>query len=610
MRMLPSRYVVSGKPLQIKRKISSIRHLQAPLKGLSLSSKLIAGDPLQAPILDNWVVEEDRIRVRPGTIRIAHLATPAPISAIVPFYGFPNTYLLASNTNLFTAAAVLFETGFTDDDWAWTAFTNLGSSDFTIMCNGHNGVWSWDGGTNPGPAPVVVTKVAKTNPVQVTVGIADIGKFHEGQSVIMSGVTTVGLTAANGTRAITFAGMPANTFALVGINGTAAAADQTTGTMRADPQGSMAQEAVTAPLTDQWINPLLFSKVCTHMNRLWFADDSNLAVYYLPVQSKTGELKYLPLNALFRRGGSIRAIYPWTVDGGTGLDDQLVVFTDNGECAIYGGTDPDSDFELVGLFRFDSPMSKNSVMQFGGDLYVLTSTGLLPMSTLIRAESEKLGRAEKQIFSAFTDVAVPHRNEYGWGVMLDHHSGRAICNMPLGGGVYRQLVREMSTSIWAQWSNLPSRCWNWIAGRLIFATDRGEVFEINELYLNDDGKEIRADVQFAWSNFGTASTKQFKLVYPHIISDGSPTLYVDIKTDYDITAPANMPDVAIVSVGSDWDTATWNVDQWAGQAAPSGSWQGVTGLGRVAAPRFRVAVKNCTFALSAADVVYEEGSPL
>ena len=154
-------------------------------------------------------------------------------------------------------------------------------------------------------------------------------------------------------------------------------------------------------------------------------------------------------------------------------------------------------------------------------------------------------------------------------------------------------------------AELVDALWNRLRGKLKRPIDVSLGF-----YLNDDGKEIRADVQFAWSNFGTASTKQFKLVYPHIISDGSPTLYVDIKTDYDITAPANMPDVAIVSVGSDWDTATWNVDQWAGQAAPSGSWQGVTGLGRVAAPRFRVAVKNCTFALSAADVVYEEGSPL
>ena len=64
------------------------------------------------------------------------------------------------------------------------------------------------------------------------------------------------------------------------------------------------------------------------MNRLWFADDSTWRVYYLPLQQKTGELKYLPLNAMFRRGGTIRAMYTWTIDGGAGMDDQLVIFTD------------------------------------------------------------------------------------------------------------------------------------------------------------------------------------------------------------------------------------------------------------------------------------------
>jgi hypothetical protein len=344
------------------------------------------------------------------------------------------------------------------------------------------------------------------------------------------------------------------------------------------------------------------------MNRLWFADSQNLALYYLPLQSKTGELKYIPLNAIFRRGGAIRAVYPWTVDGGSGLDDRIVIFTDNGECAIYSGVDPDSDFNLVGIFRFDSPMSKNSVMQFGGDLYVLTSTGLLPMTTMLRAESEQLGKYDKNVFSAFADVAAVHRNDFGWMAMLDHHSGHAICNLPLGGGRYRQMIRFMPDPVWSQWSNLHARCWNWIAGRLLYATDQGEVFEVNELYLNDNGNPIRADVQFAWSTFDTVAVKQFKMVLPYLISDGNPRLYIDIKVNYDTTAPANLPDVAIVALGADWDTATWDVDDWAGQAEQRGTWQGVAALGRVGAPRFRVAIMNCTFAISACDVIYEAGA--
>ena len=125
---------------------------------------------------------------------------------------------------------------------------------------------------------------------------------------------------------------------------------------------------MTAPATKPYIVPDQFQIVVSHMNRLWFADNAKLALYYLPLQQKSGELKELPLNAIFKRGGSIRAVYTWTLDGGMGLDDQLVIFSTNGEAAIYNGTDPDSDFNLIGVYRFDSPMSKHAVVNYGGEL--------------------------------------------------------------------------------------------------------------------------------------------------------------------------------------------------------------------------------------------------
>ena len=85
---------------------------------------------------------------------------------------------------------------------------------------------------------------------------------------------------------------------------------------------------------------------------------ANLAVYYLPLQQKSGEVKQLPLNAVFRRGGHIRAMYTWTIDGGAGMDDKLVIFSTNGECVIYSRHRPRHRLQLVGIFRFDSPMSQ------------------------------------------------------------------------------------------------------------------------------------------------------------------------------------------------------------------------------------------------------------
>lgn len=606
MRLVPSRYAFP-KPAQIKKQVAQIKHLSAPLKGLSLSSQLVTGDPLSAPILDNWIVDEDRIRVRGGTFLWQSLPVTLPVEAVIPYYGNPQSLLLACNLRLYTQAnAALDGRVFTSNDWAWTSISNLGDKEYTVLVNGDDGVWSWDGGTAGSAAPKAITSLSNANPAVATVAAADIASFANGNTVTIAG--GVGAFAvANGAHIISSVGTPANTFTLLGVDTSAGGAPQTTG-LTAIKAGSLYKENVRPPATASWVLVNEMDKVLVHMNRLWFADSTNLAVYYLPLLQKSGELKVLPLNALFRRGGNVVAIYTWTLDGGAGMDDCLVVCTSNGEAAIYRGIDPDDDFSLVGVFRFDAPMSKNSVINYGGDLYILTSTGLLPMSTLIRAETEQLGKADKNVFSEFWNEALAHRSEPGWMVVLDHHTGVAICNLPLGGGRYKQMVRFMPDPIWATWSGLNARCWNWINGRLLFGSTDGKLYELSELYLNDNGNPIVADVQFAWSTYNTPALKHFKMVLPYIISDGVPRPYIDMKVDYDSTPPLNQPDVTFAQLGATWDVATWDIDYWAAAPTQRGNWQGVGRLGRVGAPRIKVSILNCTFALAAVDVIYEEGA--
>lgn len=609
MRMIASRYASKAQPAQVKKFVSRVAHLQAPLKGLSLSSKLADADPLTAPILDNFVVEEDRITCRPGTFKRATVASGVALQALIPYYGTPQNQAMATATELYKPDGTLLQGGFTSGDWHWTAFSNLSEKDFTVMVNGADGVWSWDGKATPAGATVTVTSISNANPAVVTVAPSDITAFSNGMTVIVTGGTGA-FEAANGPHGIYNVGSPANSFTLAGVDTSAASGPQTTG-LNATPGGSLVKEGVTAPAGKSYIVPNNFQIVLSHMNRLWFADSSLLAVYYLPLQQKSGEVKELPLNALFRRGGTIRAMYTWTVDGGAGLDDQLVIFSSNGECVIYNGTDPDTDLTLVGIFRFDSPMSKHSVIQHGGDLFVLISTGLVAMTTLLRAETEQLGKYDKNVFSLFEQNARAQRGAPGWAVILDHSTGRAICNLPQGAAnSYRQAVRFMPNPIWSTWSGLPARCWGWIDNRLFFGDDKGNLYEMNPVYLSDNGQPIRVDVQAAWSSFKTPAQKHFKMILPYIISDGVPRPYVDIRVDYDTTPPFNQPDVSQADPGAMWDTATWDEDFWASGTGPKNDWNGVAAIGRIGAPRMTALILNCTFSIAGWDVIYETGSLL
>lgn len=608
MRMLPSRYASRSKSAQLKKVVSQVKHLQAPLKGLSVNSKLVTTDAFTASVLDNFIIEKDRITVRPGLFKLAILSISGPISTIVPFYGSPQTLLLASGSRLFTSdGATVVRSGFTSDDWSWTSFSNLSTIDYTVMVNGHDGVWSWDGGTALVGAAVPVTSLSNANPAVVTVAAGDIAKFHDNQMVRIVGADTTH-AAANGDHQITSVGTPANTFKLVGVD-TSAATGAQTANVDVVPYGSVVKEAVTAPPAKPYIHPDNFHVVMAHMNRLWFAQPDTLALFYLPLQQKSGEVKEIPLNAVFRRGGSIVAVYTWTLDGGAGMDDQLVIFTDNGECVIYSGTDPDADFSLLGIFRFDSPMSKHSVLNYGGELYCLISTGFVPMSTMIRAEADKLAPADKNVADEFWPETRHKRGVFGFQAVLDYDSGWVICNLPSGApNVYKQMVRFMPDPIWSSFSGIPSRCWQWLDSRLYVGSDDGILYEVSLDALNDDGRAITADVLLTWSNYNSAAIKHFKMVGMYLITDGVPRPYVDMRVDYDLSAPYNQPDVSTATVGAEWDLATWDVDYWDIHPKSRVLWNGVAEIGRVAAPRIKVSISNCRFSIAGFDLLYETGA--
>ena len=164
MRAFPTRYA-QPRPAQIKKAVSQVAHVTAPLKGLSLSSKLTTGDPLTATILENFVIEEDRISVRAGHAKLITHADARPIAHLIPYYGTPQKLAAATNHKLadaFTGADL--KTGFSSDDWHWTSFANLGQEKFTVMVNGADGVWSWDGGSTPPGTLTNVTSLSKSVP--------------------------------------------------------------------------------------------------------------------------------------------------------------------------------------------------------------------------------------------------------------------------------------------------------------------------------------------------------------------------------------------------------------------------------------------------------------
>jgi hypothetical protein len=606
--MLATRYA-NDKPIQSKPVVAEVDHVSPPLKGLNLSSANLSPGTLTAPILTNFIIQEDRICARAGYRKVSTHADGQVINQLIPHYGDAPKLLAATNKKLADAmSGADLKTGFQSDDWSFTAFANLGQDKYTVMVNGADGVWSWNGGSVQDGPSVTVTNLSNANPAVVTVAAGDIGQFHNGQTVVVAGADAQHV-AANGTHIIGNVGTPVNTFQLLGVDLSHATAAQTTGvTVRT--AGSFVKEPVTASSADSWVTPNLFQIVVAHMNRLFFADGTNLAIYYLPTQQKSGEVKVLPLNALFKRGGTIRALATWTIAGVT-LNDMLVVFTSNGECVIFMGIDPDTDWQVSGVFRFNPPMSRDSVANYGGDLYVMIPTGVVPITTLIASEGDALSEYDKSVLSIFLRDANLWKDRAGWQLLLNPSSGRLICNMPSAGvSQYGQLVRHMPQPLWSQWRDIPSRCWQWIDPYLYFGDDTGSVYRMHPQFQSDDGRPIYVDVMPSFSQFRSSSIKQFKMVQAYIVTDGRPLPWLDVKVKYDFSPPINQPEVSFSEAGAEWDVSAWDAEFWAGGTLQP--WiikTGVGAIGHVGAPRLAARVLDCTFEVTGFDVSYEVGAP-
>jgi hypothetical protein len=214
---------------------------------------------------------------------------------------------------------------------------------------------------------VPVTNLSKANPAVCTVAAANIGKFSNGMKVTISGTFDSGMTPAAGEHTITNVGSPANTFTLVGVNTTGAAADQTGGVTAVD----------STRIGPGFVN---LSMVDADSERL-----TSLEVYY-------GKL------AVF----SSEAIQVWAVDA-----------------------DPLQN-AFVQLLRGAGTTAARSPLQYGnGDVLFLDKSGVRSMKARDSSNSASVSDLGSPIDTLLAQLTIdtPGYSDYGIA-LLEPYSGR------------------------------------------------------------------------------------------------------------------------------------------------------------------------------------------
>lgn len=341
-----------------------------------------------------------------------------------------------------------------------------------------------------------------------------------------------------------------------------------------------------AALTDADTNPVTWHphNVCVYQNRLFLCVPGSLTIYYLDLDAVQGVAHPIPLGAYLERGGEVIMVGNVTVDGGYGPDDYFIAVTSEGEAVSFKGRDPSSadTWAMVGRFQFAKPMSKRSMVKYGGDLIILTEQGVAGVASMLSNELAGLSKAAtEKIQPTWAALTRKYADYFGWQACIYHRRGLLLINVPTGIG-FQQFVYNPKTSAWGViegWDTV--RCLLETGGDILAGLsdvvqrlDTTAWFDTVATPNGDYSKwtftdtNIIALVQQAFVFAGgKGSKKRYTLMRPYVASTANPQLSIGLSVDNNprgvttqivLSGDMSMPNLA------EWDASEWYAAEWGG----------------------------------------------
>jgi hypothetical protein len=360
------------------------------------------------------------------------------------------------------------------------------------------------------------------------------------------------------------------------------------------------------------VDSATFVHVTLFKNRLFFAQKNSLKVFYLPVNSIGGQASELDLGAVFQHGGSVMAVYNWSIDAGDGVDDKFVVITTNGEIAVYAGTDPSSvnTWSLVGVFYVGAPISRRCGVKYAGDLILNTLEGVFPLSSaLLSATVNRQNAITDKIQNSVSLAAGAYINNFGWQVCLYPDNNMLILNIPAGNGANFQYVQNTITGAWTKFTGWNASVWLSVKDGLFYG-DSNSVQKAWEGHL-DNLSVITADVLPSFQYYGSlANNKYFTMVKPYLMSTGAPSILYGLNADFVEADPEGEFNYE-PPTGMVWGSMYWGQMKWGGSVQRiSGGWHTVGVVANAAALRLKVQNNGSDTRFMNWSVVYQPGGLL
>lgn len=353
-------------------------------------------------------------------------------------------------------------------------------------------------------------------------------------------VITAGYTSTDGTRYIR------------GVNGT-----DTPFIYDGSSFGTGAGLTFASP--DGSLNPNILDFTWVYKNRFFFIQEDSLDVWYLAVGTVAGELTKFSLGGTFKKGGKLIFGGSWSIEAGDGLSELCVFATDQGEVAVYQGSNPGdaNDWVRVGVYEIGRPKGPRAFAYRGGDLVIATDVGAVMLSSSLQKDAVAIvASALSAPIEEDWRAAVRSRTSSDWAIEV-WSAGQmvAVALPPQGGKRSEWLVANARTNKWALYTGWEANCLCVHGDRLFFGSPDGLVMEANVGGL-DNGLPFSSTYIPTFDQMKEIGRKTVSMVRPVVRSLSDPNVQISVHADFDVDLPSP-PDSNVPPTGSQWGSGTW-----------------------------------------------------
>ena len=223
--------------------------------------------------------------------------------------------------------------------------------------------------------------------------------------------------------------------------------------------------------------------VMVFKQRIWVILEDDSDAYYLPIASVSGQLTKFVFGAKMPHGGNLQGLYNWTLDSGIGIDDYLVAISRGGDVIIYQGDDPEAaspntPFAARGIFFIgETPASRRIAVDYGPDLYILSTYGLVSLNILLKGEFITGESPSKKITRFLREDVESGKNSSAWQIVINPSDGFLQIITPKSGSEkYLQYNMNTQTQAWGFWEGVPILGSNSFAGEYYMGGKDGVVY--------------------------------------------------------------------------------------------------------------------------------------